>query len=186
MKISSCNLPTEYGDFTLMLFKEKDDLIAVLAKEPAGDIPLIRIHSQCFTSETLGSLRCDCDEQLHAAMAALAKEGGYLLYLFQEGRGIGLAEKIKAYALQDAGKDTYEANIALGHQPDLREYSAAAAVLKDLGINRVRMLTNNPDKISQLEKNGIMVDQRIPLSITPNKHNEQYLRIKKQKFGHFL
>jgi 3,4-dihydroxy 2-butanone 4-phosphate synthase/GTP cyclohydrolase II len=148
---------------------------------------MVRIHSQCFTGDTLFSLRCDCGEQLEKSMEIISKHGsGILIYLSQEGRGIGLANKIKAYQLQDQGLDTVEANHALGFSSDGRNYQMAANILKDLGVTKIMLITNNPDKIEQLKNNGITIVKRIPLKITANTVNKGYLLTKKQKMGHLL
>ena len=148
---------------------------------------MVRAHSECFTSEVLGSLRCDCQEQLDAAMAMIHKEGkGVLLYIRQEGRGIGLSNKIKAYELQDQGLDTVEANEKLGFKPDLRDYGTGAQILKDLGLSQIRLLTNNPRKIVGLEGHGLHVIERIQLEMPTHEHNAKYLKVKKLKLGHLL
>lgn len=181
-------LPTQYGVFSLVLYREtaKNTLIPVMIKEPMQEPVIVRMHSECFTSETLGSLRCDCKHQFDAAMEHIGKQGGMMIYLFQEGRGIGLVEKIKAYALQDKGKDTVEANLELGHKVDAREYGSAAAILKKNNISKIRLITNNPDKIQQLEGLGIQVVERIALPTLDNDHVRKYLLTKKTKMNHLL
>lgn len=147
----------------------------------------MRLHSECFTGDVLGSLRCDCGPQLHAAMERISAAGrGVVLYLRQEGRGIGLANKLRAYRLQEQGYDTVEANEQLGFQPDERQYDLAAKMLKQLGVRRVALLTNNPDKISQLRLDGIEIARRVPLEIQPNRYDRNYLTTKKEKFHHLL
>ncbi len=148
--------------------------------------PLVRLHSECVTGDVFGSQRCDCGPQLDEAMETLEKEGGYLLYLRQEGRGIGLNAKMDAYVLQMAGMDTYQANLELGFEADLRDYSCAAQMLHALGHSSVRLLSNNPDKAMQLERYGIRVAERVATGIHLNTHNESYLRVKKEKTGHTL
>ena len=152
--------------------------LAVALGDPAGATPLVRLHSECLTGDVLGSLRCDCGPQLHEAVERIADAGGYLLYLRQEGRGIGLYNKIDAYALQDAGRDTYEANLALGFDTDERDYTAAAQMLLALGLARVDLLTNNPDKVAQLEDAGISVASRVPTGLHRSSANGRYLAAK--------
>ncbi len=178
------------GDFTIKIFedeREGSQAIAVLAGEiqPQAET-WVRIHSECFTGDVLGSTRCDCGAQLESALACLAEHGGVLLYLRQEGRGIGLANKIKAYALQEQGLDTVEANHHLGFEADHREYAMAAEILRKLGVQRVRLLTNNPLKVSGLEACGISVSGREALEISPLEHNFEYLKTKRDKLGHLL
>lgn len=189
--IASARLPTRYGEFRLYGYLETAtgaEHVALVMGELSGiDAVLCRVHSECLTGDTLGSCRCDCGEQYDAAMRAIAREGrGALVYLRQEGRGIGLLNKIRAYALQDSGADTVDANVALGFSPDEREYSAAAAILANLGIHSVRLMTNNPDKADRLEALGINVDCRVPLVIPPNRDNEFYLETKERRMGHSL
>jgi len=151
------------------------------------DDVLVRVHSECLTGDLFGSKRCDCGDQLHHAMSMVAKEGkGVIVYMRQEGRGIGLVNKIKAYALQEEGKDTVEANIALGFKPDLRDYGIGAQILADLGVHKMRLMTNNPKKIVGLEGYGIKVVQRVPIEIDPNENNIHYMKTKKKKMGHLL
>jgi GTP cyclohydrolase II len=185
---SSTILPTGHGTFKLVLFRDKSDnaLVPVMLKEPLHDPVIVRVHSECFTGETLGSQRCDCKDQLEKSLEYIGKNNGMIIYLFQEGRGIGLLEKIKAYALQDTGKDTVEANLELGHEPDARDYGPAVAILKEYGIERIRLITNNPDKIKQVEQKGIKVIERIALDIEAHTHNEKYLDTKRLKFNHLL
>ena len=146
----------------------------------------MRLHSECMTGDVFGSKRCDCGEQLHKAMQKIDHEGGILIYLRQEGRGIGLSNKLKAYALQDQGRDTYEANKILGFEPDERKYNIAKEILTDLGISKIRLLTNNPDKVTQLTKYGIEVTERVPLEIPANEINKFYLQTKRDKFHHLI
>ncbi len=156
------------------------------ATDAAGEAPLVRLHSECLTGDVLGSERCDCGPQLHEAVARIAEAGGYLLYLRQEGRGIGLYEKLAAYALQDDGLDTYQANLALGHGEDERDYGAAAQMLRTLGVRRLRLLSNNPDKARQLEESGIDVAERVPTRVHLSPANGAYLTAKAERGAHTL
>ena len=161
--------------------------VVLILGDPAREIPLLRIHSQCFTGDVLGSLRCDCGDQLELAMRTIAEKGcGVLIYEHQEGRGIGLMAKLQAYALQDTGLDTIAANHALGFDADCRNFDLPAAVLNHLGIRQVRLLSNNPNKLRALVNAGIDVVERIPCEIPPNPHTLVYLRIKKERMGHTL
>lgn len=191
VRLAEAHLPTTYGDFCVLVYAnevDKSEHVALIK----GDISfvenvLVRVHSECLTGDALGSLRCDCGDQLKSAMSLIEKEGfGVILYLRQEGRGIGLANKIKAYALQDDGSDTVEANQKLGFEPDLRDYAVGAQILIDLGITTMRLMTNNPDKISGLERYGLTVIDRIPLEVLPRAENQDYLIAKSVKMGHFL
>ncbi len=190
-KQACARIPTEFGEFTLCLYHNSlDDKehMALLAGEVDGrEDVMVRVHSECFTGDVLGSLRCDCGPQLEAAMSLIAEEGtGVVLYMRQEGRGIGLLEKLRAYNLQDLGYDTVEANLMLGHQPDLRDYRLAALILKDLGVKSVRLLTNNPEKIIGLEEAGLPVSERLPLQTGVTAENETYLRTKVKRMRHLL
>ncbi len=184
-------LPTQFGTFTAHLYEDvlnKEHHLALVHGDVTGkkDI-LVRVHSSCFTGDTLGSLRCDCGEQLRKGLQRISHEGrGVLLYMHQEGRGIGLENKLKAYALQDRGMDTVEANEALGFKPDLRHYGIGAQILVDLGLSSIRLMTNNPRKIVGIEGYGLRVTRRIPLEIPANRTNRKYLRAKKRKLGHLL
>lgn len=190
-RLTSTRIPTVDGEFTLSLYKnsadEKDHLALVYGDVQHKDDVLVRIHSECFTGDVLGSLRCDCGEQLNASIRRIAAEGeGVLLYLRQEGRGIGLLDKLKAYNLQDEGYDTVEANRLLGHGADERDYSIGAHILDDLGISSIRLLTNNPEKIESLESHDISVTERVPLQPHLNRHNTEYLRTKADRMRHLL
>lgn len=187
--LDTARLPTRYGDFDVTAYRDNKGLEHLLLSldTGGGDTPLVRIHSECLTGDVLGSLRCDCGDQLHAALRQIAASGkGALVYLRQEGRGIGLANKIRAYALQDEGLDTVEANTCLGFVPDLRDYGVAAAMLRDKGVDVVRLLTNNPRKVSDLDRNGVRVTERIPLVEGERPENERYLRTKAEKLEHLL
>jgi 3,4-dihydroxy 2-butanone 4-phosphate synthase/GTP cyclohydrolase II len=190
-RIVESRLPAETGDFRLVLYEnppnpEQPHLVMISAKAFDPDNALIRVHSECLTGEVLMSARCDCGDQLNEALRRIEAEGGVMIYLRQEGRGIGLVEKIRAYILQDQGYDTVDANIKLGHQPDERDYTIAAAILRDLGIGGVRLLTNNPDKETALIDAGIRVNERLRIEIQPSDKNRSYLKTKKVRFGHHL
>ena len=190
-RVAETILPTEFGKFHLVAYEtEIDDNnhLALIMGEVAGleDVP-VRVHSECLTGDVFHSMRCDCGEQLHKAMAIIGKEGaGVLVYMRQEGRGIGLVNKLRAYKLQDEGMDTEEANIHLGFDPDPREYGIGAQILKDLGISKMRLITNNPVKRRGLQGYGLEISGRIPLEIPANEFNKKYLKTKKEKFGHLL
>lgn len=185
-KTLPAKLPTTFGEFTIIAYKDASGEHLALIKGKTTKNPLVRIHSQCITGDALASLRCDCGEQLNRSMKMIAKEGGIILYLQQEGRGIGLFNKIAAYHHQDQGLDTVEANAELGFKDDHRNYSITAEILKDLRIASIRLLTNNPRKVQEVEKAGILVSQRLPLLVTPNQINGGYLLVKKNKLGHLL
>ena len=193
-RAAEAKLPTKYGNFEIIVYSvDFEDLEPVVFR--MGDLsncdepPLVRMHSSCFTGDVLTSLRCDCGDQLHMALEMISRNGcGAVVYLPQEGRGIGLAEKIKAYELQDQGLDTVEANHALGHKADMRDYGVGLQILKDLGLSKLRLLTNNPKKIEAFNLRGydVQVIDQVPIVSVANEHNEKYLETKRDKMGHHL
>jgi 3,4-dihydroxy 2-butanone 4-phosphate synthase/GTP cyclohydrolase II len=190
-KVASTKLPTVYGTFQVSLYRSETDRkehLAVIAGEIRPEDPvLVRVHSECLTGDVLGSLRCDCSDQLHAALTLISAEGkGVVLYMRQEGRGIGLANKIKAYQLQEEGLDTVEANEKLGFRPDLRDYGIGAQILRDIGVGKIRLMTNNPKKVVGLHGYGLDIVERVPLETESHELNEKYLRTKRDKMGHLL
>ena len=190
-RVAEAVLPTRFGRFRVAAYQadgEPEAYLALCAGEISTAVPaLVRLHSQCVTGDVLGSVRCDCGDQMEAALAYLAASaGGVLIYMPQEGRGIGLLNKIRAYALQDGGLDTVEANHALGFPADPRDYHVAALILRDLGIDRIRLLTNNPAKCAALETSGVHVVQRLPLLTPPNPQSLRYLETKRAKLGHLV
>ncbi len=204
-KIAEAEFPTRWGPFRILGFegvlpaprpccergaqsgKKTEGLVALVMGDIHGAPPIVRIHSQCLTGDVFGSLRCDCRLQLELALSKIAEEGaGILLYEQQEGRGIGLMAKLKAYELQDQGLDTVEANVELGYAPDCREYELPAEVLKQLGVSKVRLITNNPEKVAALESAGIAVMERVSAEVVPQESFERYLKTKQEKMGHIL
>ncbi len=190
-RVASANLPTEFGMFTVRVYdcpsQNRQHLALVMGQISSRQSALVRVHSQCLTGDALHSLRCDCGDQLALAMKKIGERGsGVILYLSQEGRGIGLANKIRAYALQDKGLDTVQANERLGLPADMRDYSVGAQILADLGVRKMHLLTNNPHKITGIERYGLKIVKRLPLEIPPNHTNRHYLKVKKDKLGHLL
>jgi len=188
-KKTSASLPTKYGNFTAHIYECENGhhhVALVSGKINKDDVILVRVHSQCLTGEVFHSLRCDCGAQLDKALKKIAEENGVLIYLRQEGRGIGLLNKIKAYNLQDQGMDTVEANEKLGFKADLRDYTVGVQMLSDLGVKKIKLMTNNPKKIEGIEKYGIKIVERIPIIVKANTKNKKYLKAKKDKLGHYL
>jgi GTP cyclohydrolase II len=195
-QVASADFPTRWGKFRIYGFRgsfdapgssREEDAVALVMGDIHSTPPLLRIHSQCLTGDVFGSLRCDCRAQLEMALAMIAEQGaGILIYEQQEGRGIGLMAKLQAYELQDQGLDTVEANERLGFKADHREFTLPAEILKVLGVARVRLLSNNPDKVAALEKGGIVVTERVPCEVAPEAHSEDYLKTKKEKLGHLF
>ena len=193
-QVASADFPTRWGKFRILGFEGEigDDhrletAVALVMGDIHSSAPLVRIHSQCLTGDVFGSLRCDCRQQLEMALAMISQGGaGILVYEQQEGRGIGLMAKLQAYELQDAGLDTVEANERLGFKPDHREYALPALVLRALNVSRVRLLSNNPDKVAALENAGVEVVERVPCEVTPSTYAEDYLKTKKEKMGHLF
>ena len=190
-RMTSVRLPTAYGDFTAVAFREtltgKHHVALVKGDVEGEESVLVRVHSECLTGDVFGSLRCDCGEQLHHALEQITlEESGVVLYLAQEGRGIGLLNKLRAYELQEQGLDTVEANLELGFAPDMRDYGIGAQILSDLGLTSIRVLTNNPRKIVGIEAFGLTVSEEVPIEVAPQEHNVDYLRAKRDKLGHRL
>ncbi|NTW78399.1 MAG: GTP cyclohydrolase II, partial [Syntrophaceae bacterium] len=191
-RMAEAKIPTCFGgDFKIIVYENDADdwqhIALVKGDITADDEVLVRVHSECLTGDLFGSERCDCGDQLHRAMAMVEREGkGVIVYMRQEGRGIGLVNKIKAYALQEQGQDTVEANLALGFKPDLRDYGIGAQILVDLGVRKMKLMTNNPKKIVGLEGYGIEIVKRVPIEIDPNENNIRYMKTKQDKMGHLL
>jgi 3,4-dihydroxy 2-butanone 4-phosphate synthase/GTP cyclohydrolase II len=190
-RVAEAKLPTKFGNFKVIAYKsttDPDEHLAMVMGDVATDEPvLVRVHSQCLTGDVFHSERCDCGEQIEIAMKRIADEGrGVVLYMRQEGRGIGIHNKIKAYALQDKGMDTVEANLLLGFKADQRDYGIGAQILADLGIRNMRLMTNNPKKMSGLESYGLTITEQLPITTQPNPHNRRYLQTKQKKLGHLL
>ena len=194
IRYADAEIPTAHGPLRVFVYRAPSSVagapdeehVAIVAGDVAGTSNvLVRVHSECWTSEVLGSLKCDCREQLDAAIARIAAEGtGVVVYLRQEGRGIGLSNKVRAYALQNDGADTVEANLALGFEADERRYDLAAAILKDLGVRSIRLLTNNPTKVAGLRTSGVVISERISHWVGENQYNSDYLAVKRRKMGH--
>jgi GTP cyclohydrolase II len=195
-QVASADFPTRWGRFRIYGFRAElgsdgsrrmEEAVALVMGDVTSETPLVRIHSQCLTGDVFHSLRCDCRQQLELSLSMIANHGaGILIYEQQEGRGIGLMAKLQAYELQDAGLDTVEANERLGFKSDYRDFTLPAGILKSLGVTRVRLLSNNPDKVSALEGAGLSVVERVPCEVTPSPHAEEYLRTKKEKMGHLF
>ena len=194
VKKAEAKFPTIWGEFRIMGFEghqasaqRAEEAVALIHGDIHAAPPLVRIHSQCLTGDVFGSLRCDCRQQLELSLAMIAEEGaGILIYEQQEGRGIGLMAKLQAYELQDSGLDTVEANERLGFKADHRDFTLPGEILKALGVTRVRLLSNNPDKVEALERAGVSVVERVPCEVTPSPHAEEYLKTKKEKLGHLF
>ncbi len=190
-RITKTHLPTDYGDFDMYTFAydETQQMPHLALVHPEADLSspiILRIHSECLTGDLFASKRCDCGEQLKVSMEMIGKEKGMLIYLRQEGRGIGLINKMRAYNAQDEGMDTFDANVHLGFEPDERDFSMAIDILKEIGVSDIRLLTNNPEKLHAFDGTGIQLSERIPLIINPKEENKSYLETKMKKFGHLL
>jgi GTP cyclohydrolase II len=182
------NLPTKYGKFKIKAYKDgNQEHLAIMSQDfETLDAPYVRIHSECLTGDTLGSLKCDCQNQLDLSLKFIAEEGGLVIYHRQEGRNIGLVNKVNAYALQDQGRNTIQANLELGFKEDERDYSIVGHIFNDLGVKKLKLITNNPKKIKYVESLGVEIIERIPAITKSNKYNEAYLSTKKEKMGHML
>ena len=181
---NSAKLPSKFGDFKIKSFKEGLKEHLVIYKEPFNDIPIVRVHSECLTGDALGSLKCDCGEQLQYALKMINENGGMVIYLRQEGRDIGLFNKVNAYNLQDNGFDTVEANHQLGFEADMRNFDIVSDILKHFNISKIKLLTNNPKKLNEIK--DIEIVERIPIKMDTNPYNEKYLKTKKEKMGHLI
>jgi GTP cyclohydrolase II len=187
-KSSIANMPSKYGKFKIRAYKEghQEHLAIFTENFEHQESPLVRIHSECLTGDTFGSIKCDCNNQLHKALKLIAAEGGLIIYHRQEGRNIGLLNKINAYCLQDQGRNTIEANVELGFAPDQRTYDVVGEIFKDFDLHKIRLLTNNPAKVHVVEGLNVEITERVPVIIDPNPHNEGYLKVKKEQMGHDL
>ena len=188
-KLEKASLPTKHGEFDMLAYESpfKDfPHVVLFSKTKQGETPIVRVHSECMTGDVFGSARCDCGEQLDYSLDYVSKHGGMVIYLRQEGRGIGLVNKMKAYNLQDGGLNTVEANLKLGFHQDERKFNIAKVILEDLDIKKIKLLTNNPEKIKQLEQAGIEITERIPIEIKAHEKNKDYLKTKKDDMGHIL
>jgi len=195
-QVASADFPTRWGQFRIYGFRSNtgsdgdrrvEEAVALVMGDVKSSPPLVRVHSQCLTGDVFHSLRCDCRQQLELSLAMIAAEGaGILIYEQQEGRGIGLMAKLQAYELQDAGLDTVEANEKLGFKADHRDFTLPGEILKALGVERARLISNNPDKVEALERAGVRVVERVPCEVTPSPHAEEYLKTKKEKLGHLF
>ena len=190
-RVALAKLPTEWGDFMIAGYRSltsEEEFVVLFKGEMKAEIPtLVRIHSQCLTGDVFASTKCDCGLQLHRTMEMIQQEGrGAIVYQQQEGRGIGITNKIRAYALQDAGQDTVEANISLGFEADLRQYECCAEIIKQLGLRRIRLMSNNPDKIAAVQRAGIEIVERVSIEVDPHEKSRAYMKTKKEKMGHLL
>ena len=188
LKSNIARLPSKHGKFFIKAYKQDDqEHLAIMSEDFENlDSPYVRVHSECLTGDALGSLKCDCQNQLDLALNFISKEGGLVIYHRQEGRNIGLLNKVNAYALQDAGRNTVEANLELGFAEDERDYSVVKFIFEDLSVNSIKLITNNPKKINYIESLGVEIKERIPAITKINKYNEDYLKTKKEHFGHLL